>query len=67
MTISEIKKAEVLTYLKTALQHLDQAQQRLAGKSELRNEIRALVDRPLDDIIEAIEEEGYEDDFRLKS
>jgi len=67
MTIAEMKKAEVLTYLRTALLHLDQAQQRLAEKSELRNEIRVLVDRPLDDIIEAIEDEGYEDDFRLKS
>ena len=67
MTIAEMKKAEVLTYLEAAAQQLSQAQLRLAGQCELRNEIYTLVVSPLNDLITAIEEAEFEDDFRLKS
>jgi len=66
-TIVEMKKAEVLSYLKTALQQLDAAQGRLSGRSELRNQINQLVDSPLGEIVDAISDGDFEDDFRLKS
>ncbi len=66
MSASDTRKANVLTYLKAAQQQISQAMEILAGKSELRNQIKNELDSPLDDIVMAIEDQDFEDSFRLK-
>jgi hypothetical protein len=57
----ELRKANVLTYLKTAWEQLGQAQSMLAPKTELWNQIHQM-DSELEDIMEELKEGGYDKD-----
>jgi hypothetical protein len=57
----ELRKANVLTYLKTAREQLGQAQDVLAPKTELWNQIGKL-DCEVEDIMDELKEGGYDED-----
>lgn len=57
----ELRKANVITYLKTAWEQLGQAQQILAPKTELWNQIH-LIDSDIEDMLDELNEGGYDED-----
>jgi hypothetical protein len=65
MKADEMKKAAVLGHLKTAWEQICAAEEILAGRCELRNQIYSVFDSPLEDVMEEIKDGNFDDDFRL--